>query len=93
LLALTHSLTDEQQRHVREQMTEEELVIFDILTRPAPALSDAERAEVKKVARDLLARMKAIKSSTGARNPRPAPNSNWPSKTRSIWDFPAPTTS
>jgi len=51
LLALSHSLNDEQQRHVREQMTEEELVIFDILTRPAPPLSTEERAEVKKVAR------------------------------------------
>ena len=60
LLALTHSLTDEQQRHVREQMTEEELVIFDILTRPAPELSEDERAEVKKVARELLQRMKEM---------------------------------
>ena len=60
LLALTHSLTDEQHRHVRENMTEEELVIFDILTRPAPELSADERAEVKKVARELLARMKEM---------------------------------
>ena len=35
-------------------MSEEELVIFDILTRPAPELSPEERAEVKKVARELL---------------------------------------
>ena len=41
-------------------MAEEELVIFDILTRPAPELSPAERAEVKKVARELLARLKAL---------------------------------
>ncbi len=60
LLALTHSLTDEQQRHVRENMTEEELVIFDILTRPAPELSDDERGEVKKVARELLARLNEV---------------------------------
>lgn len=33
-------------------MSEEELVIFDIRTRPAPELSDAERAEVKKVVRE-----------------------------------------
>jgi type I restriction enzyme R subunit len=32
-------LNDEQERHVRENMSEEELVIFDILTRPAPELS------------------------------------------------------
>ena len=57
LLKLSQSLDDEQQRHVRENLTEEELVIFDILTRPAPALSAAERDKVKKVARDLLARL------------------------------------
>jgi len=45
---------------VRENLSEEELVIFDILTRPAPALSADERAEVKKVARDLLSRLKTL---------------------------------
>jgi hypothetical protein len=60
LLALSRSLSEEQQRHVREGLTEEELVVFDILTRPAPPLSDAERAELKKVARDLLNRIKGL---------------------------------
>lgn len=60
LLKLSGSLDDEQQRHVRENLSEEELVIFDILTRPAPELSAEERAEVKKVARDLLARLKQL---------------------------------
>jgi type I restriction enzyme R subunit len=60
LLKLSNGLSDEQQRHVRENMTEEELVIFDILTRSAPELSSDERTEVKKVARDLLARLKAL---------------------------------
>jgi type I restriction enzyme R subunit len=60
LVKLSNSLSDEQQRHVRENMTEEELVILDILTRPAPALSTEERAEVKKVARELLARLKEL---------------------------------
>ena len=36
LLKLSNSLNEEQERHVRENMSEEELVIFDILTRPAP---------------------------------------------------------
>jgi len=53
-------MTEEAQRHVREHMTEEELVIFDILTRPAPELSPDERAEVKKVARELLLRLKHL---------------------------------
>jgi type I restriction enzyme R subunit len=60
LLKLSNSLTEEQERHVRENMSEEELVIFDILTRPAPALSAEERAEVKKVARILLERLKQL---------------------------------
>jgi len=48
LLKLSNGLDDEQRRHVREQMSEEELVIFDILTRPAPELTAEERAEVPK---------------------------------------------
>ena len=60
LLKLSNSLDEEQERHVRENLTEEELVIFDILTRPAPDLSTDERAEVKKVARELLTRLKDL---------------------------------
>jgi type I restriction enzyme R subunit len=60
LVKLSNSLNEEQERHVREHMSEEELVIFDILTRPAPELSSAERGEVKKAARELLTRLKAL---------------------------------
>ena len=60
LVALSRTLSEEQQRHVRENMTEEELVVFDILTRPAPELSAEERAEVKKVAKQLLERLKEL---------------------------------
>ncbi|MDO9597011.1 MAG: type I restriction endonuclease subunit R [Azoarcus sp.] len=60
LVTLSNSLNDEQERHVRENMSEEELVIFDILTRPAPELSAEERTEVKKAARELLTRLKAL---------------------------------
>jgi type I restriction enzyme R subunit len=60
LLKLSNSLDDEQERHVRENLTEEELVIFDILTRPAPELSTDERGEVKRVARELLTRLKEL---------------------------------
>jgi type I restriction enzyme R subunit len=60
LLALSRALNDEQQRHVRERLSEEELVVFDILTRPAPELSSEERAEVKKVARELLEKLKQL---------------------------------
>ena len=57
LLTLSQVLTEEQARHVRENMTEEELTIFDILTRPAPTLTPEERDEVKRVSRQLLARL------------------------------------
>lgn len=60
LVKLSNSLSVEEERHVREHMSEEELVIFDILTRPAPELSPDERAEVKKVARDLLSKLKGL---------------------------------
>jgi type I restriction enzyme, R subunit len=60
LLTLSRTLTDEEARHVREQLSEEELVVFDLLTRPGPDLTSAERDEVKKVARKLLAKLRAI---------------------------------
>ena len=60
LLKFARKLSEEQARHVRENVTEEELVIFDILTRPAPELTTEERAEVKKVARDLLEKLKGL---------------------------------
>ena len=60
LLKLSRSLSEEQQRHLRENLSEEELVVFDLLTRPAPELSDAERSEVKKVTRTLLERLKSL---------------------------------
>lgn len=60
LLKLSNSLDHEQERHVRENLSEEELVIFDILTRPAPELTTAERDEVKKVAKELLSRLKSL---------------------------------
>ena len=59
-MKLSRTLSDEQQRHVRENMTDEELVVFDLLTRPAPELSPDVRAEVKRVARDLLDRLKQL---------------------------------
>jgi type I restriction enzyme R subunit len=60
LVALSRALTEEQGRHVREHLSEEELTIFDILTRPGPNLSTEEREEVKKVARELLARLHTL---------------------------------
>ena len=60
LLDLSGILTAEQTRHVRENLSEEELTIFDILTRPGPDLTTQEHDEVKKVARQLLERVKEL---------------------------------
>lgn len=60
LLALSQILTDEQARHVRENLSEEELTILDILTRPAPELTTEEREEVKKVAHNLLEKLRKL---------------------------------
>jgi type I restriction enzyme, R subunit len=60
LLKLSKSLTEEEERHLRENLSVEEMVIFDILTRPAPELDERERTEVKKVARELLEHLKEL---------------------------------
>lgn len=62
LLTLGQSLTEEEARHVRERLSEEELVVFDLLTRPGSELSTEERNEVKKVARKLLTKLRSIKT-------------------------------
>lgn len=54
-------LTAEEQRAIAEGLTEEELALFDILTKPEPVLTKAEEAEVKKVCRELLATLKREK--------------------------------
>ena len=60
MLKLGRNRSEKQPRHVRENMTEEE-VIFDILTRPAPELSADERAELKKVADPTAPRKRATR--------------------------------
>jgi len=60
LLALSQVLTEEQTRHVREHLSEEELTIFDILTRPAPELTTEEREEVKKIAHQILEKLNKL---------------------------------
>ena len=40
LLALSRDLSDEEQRHVREHLTEDELTVFDLLTRPGSGSDD-----------------------------------------------------
>ena len=54
-------LSAEEQRAMAEGLTEEELALFDILTKPEPVLTKAEEAEVKKVCRELLDALKREK--------------------------------
>lgn len=59
LLAFVQDLDDEEKRGIAENLTEEELAIFDLLTKPDLSLSDADRKQVKKVAKDLLDTLKS----------------------------------
>src|ERR1035437_2657722 len=61
LMAFTKKLNAEERRGLSEQLNEEELVIFDLLTKPNITLTNQEAAEVKKVARSLLAKLKQEK--------------------------------
>ncbi len=58
LVTLTKDLNEEEHRHLREAVSEEELAVFDILTRPGPDLTPVETDAIKKVCRDLLAKLK-----------------------------------
>jgi type I restriction enzyme, R subunit len=61
LMVFVKELTEEEQRGVAEQLSEEELAIFDILTKPTPELPEKEKKEVTKVARQLLKTLKEAK--------------------------------
>ena len=54
-------LNVEDQRHIAEQLSEEELAIFDLLIQPDMALSEKDKAEVKKVVQELLETLKREK--------------------------------
>lgn len=59
LVSFARSLSEEEQRGVAENLTEEELAIFDLLTRPNIKLTKKEREQVKQVAKELLDTLKA----------------------------------
>ena len=61
LVDFAQSLNEEEQRAVGEQLSEEELALFDLLTKPDIKLSDADRRKVKATAKELLATLKAGK--------------------------------
>ena len=59
LVAFAQELNEEEKRVVRENLTEEELAIFDILTKPDMQLTQQEKVQVKRVARELLTKLTA----------------------------------
>ena len=61
LVDFAKGLDEEAKRHVTERLSEEELALFDILTKPEMDLADKERQEVKKAARELLETLKREK--------------------------------
>ena len=58
LVKVAQDLNEEEQRHAREALSEEELAVFDLLVKPGVELTDKERKEVKAVARELLDKLK-----------------------------------
>ncbi len=61
LMEFAKSLDEEEKRTVTEQLSEEELALFDLLTKPEMELTARERNEVKKAARELLEALKREK--------------------------------
>jgi type I restriction enzyme R subunit len=59
LLQFSQRLGEEERRGITEQLTEEELAVFDLLTKPRIELTEEEIQQVKDVARDLLDTLKA----------------------------------
>lgn len=58
LLEMAQSLSAEEARAVAEGLSEEELALFDLLTKPEPSLSKQQEKQVKAIAQDLLKRLK-----------------------------------
>jgi type I restriction enzyme R subunit len=61
LMAFTKKLNEEDKRGIAENLTEEELVIFDLLTKPDVKLTKQEEIDVKKAAKALLETLKQEK--------------------------------
>ena len=61
LITLANELNEEDRRAVAEQFSEEELAVFDLLTRPALDLTEAEKNQVKGISRQLLETLKREK--------------------------------
>lgn len=61
LMAFAGELSEEDKRGVVEQLTEEELAVFDILMKPEIDMTASDKKQVKSVARKLLQTLKQAK--------------------------------
>lgn len=61
LVSFARELTEEEKRGVSEQLSEEELAVFDILMKPELEMTAAEKKEVRAIARKLLKTLKEAK--------------------------------
>ncbi|NLS80001.1 MAG: type I restriction endonuclease subunit R [Chloroflexi bacterium] len=61
LVTFAQGLQEEDRRAIGENLSEEELVLFDLLTKPEIQMTKAEREQVKKAAKDLLETLKREK--------------------------------
>ena len=61
LVDFAQELKVEDKRAIAENLEEEELAIFDVLTKPDITLTEKEKLEVKKVAKELLSTLKQEK--------------------------------
>ena len=57
LIELANELNEEEQRAFAEQLSEEELAVFDLITRSTLELTDREKNKVKSISRTLLTRL------------------------------------
>lgn len=60
LKEFVRSLNEEEQRAAQEGLSEDELAIFDLLTNPEPELTKTQEQEVKRVARQLLEKLRVV---------------------------------
>jgi len=58
LIAFARDLNEEDRRSIAEQLTEEELAVFDLLTKPEMELTEYEGSGIKAIAKNLLETLK-----------------------------------
>ena len=62
LVKFSEKLRDEEQRHIKEELTPEELELFDLLSKPKEKLTKKELQSVKLAAKELLKRLREERS-------------------------------